>query len=300
MSQTMSMTFSYYERLKRVLIFIQDHLDQPLRLQTLAEVACFSPYHFHRIFRGMMGESVSEHVRRLRMEVAAKRLTSSNAQVIEIALDAGYDSHEAFSRAFKRSWGATPSHFRRRGVLELPKSPSGVHFGKIPATLHYIQGVIDMKVQIKEMEGIRVACMRHKGPYETCGETWEKFLPIMGSQGLLGGEASMIGLCHDDPEETPAEEIRYDACLKVDEDYQPQEGVDVRTISGGSYAVTTHVGPYNRLNETYAALCGQWLPDSGYELRSEPCFEIYITDPENTEPEDMLTDIYAPLTRGRS
>lgn len=286
---------SYQSRLKRVLSFIQDHLDQPLHLQTLADVACFSPYHFHRIFRGMMGEGVKEHVRRLRMEAAAQRLAGTDDQVIHIALDAGYESHEAFSRAFKRQWGCAPSHYRRQGGSDLPHTPSGVHYGRIPAVIGLMQGAGNMKVQIKEMEPMRVVCVRHTGPYDQCGKAWDQLLPILGEQGLLGGDAHMIGLSYDDPHETEPEEIRYDACVKVDENYQPTDGLTIRTVAGGVYATVTHQGPYSKLNETYDALCGQWLPQSGYELRSDPCFEIYLTDPEGTEPEDMLTDIYAPL-----
>jgi DNA gyrase inhibitor GyrI len=69
----------------------------------------------------------------------------------------------------------------------------------------------------------------------------------------------------------------------------------VLVIPGGDYAVTTHFGPYQKLGETYAKLLGQWLPRSGRELRSTPCFEVYLNDPQSTEPEDLLTDIYAPL-----
>ena len=89
----------YRERILRVMVYIQNHLDDPLSLEDLAKVACFSPYHFHRIFRGVVGESVKEHVRRLRLERAAFRLTSSSRSVIEIALDAGYDTHESFTRS---------------------------------------------------------------------------------------------------------------------------------------------------------------------------------------------------------
>jgi AraC family transcriptional regulator len=90
----------YQQRLLRVLLHIQNHLDDPLQLDELAEVAHFSPYHFHRIFRGMTGESVKEHVRRLRLERAAHRLRFTGQPVTEIAFDAGYQQHEAFTRAF--------------------------------------------------------------------------------------------------------------------------------------------------------------------------------------------------------
>jgi AraC family transcriptional regulator len=104
-----------------------------------------------------------------------------------------------------------------------------------------------------------------------------------------------LGLCHDDPEVTPPEKIRYDVCLVVDESFEPQGEIGVQVIAGGDYAVTTHQGPYETLNETYGKLCGQWIPRNGRTLRSAPCYEVYLNDPEGTEPEELLTDIYMPL-----
>ncbi|MGZ4813538.1 MAG: helix-turn-helix domain-containing protein, partial [Terriglobales bacterium] len=83
----------YKRRILQVLAHIQQHLNDPLSLDELAALACFSPYHFHRIFSGMVGESVKEYVRRLRLERAAGQLKLGSASVIEIALDAGYESH---------------------------------------------------------------------------------------------------------------------------------------------------------------------------------------------------------------
>src|SRR6266853_3843414 len=104
---------SYQERVLRVLLHIQRNLDRPLELEELASVACFSPFHFHRIFRGIVGESVMEYVRRLRLEQAAQKLRFSDSPVIDVALDAGYESHEAFTRAFSARFGLSPSSFRK-------------------------------------------------------------------------------------------------------------------------------------------------------------------------------------------
>ena len=104
-----------------------------------------------------------------------------------------------------------------------------------------------------------------------------------------------IGLCHDDPDVTPPGKIRYDACVTVDERFAPTGEIGIQTIAGGPYAVTTHFGPYHELGQTYTKLLGQWLPRSGHELRSSPCFEVYLNDPESTEPAELLTDVYVPL-----
>jgi AraC family transcriptional regulator len=289
----------YKERMLRVLVHIQQRLDDPLTLAKLARLACFSPYHFHRIFKGMLGESVQEHIRRLRLERAAIQLKLSEASVINVAFDAGYETHEAFTRSFKAMFGLAPSRFRSdQRPLRWSRAPSGVHYHRGKKLQHFktIQpGGVKMNVTIKTMPATRVAFMRHVGPYAEVGVTWDKLLPLMGKEGLLGGDTMFIGLCHDDPEVTPPDKIRYDACVTVDESFVPQGDIGRQVIPGGEYAVTTHFGPYNKLGETYAKLFGQWLPRSGREMGSTPCFEVYLNDPQSTAPADLLTDIYVPL-----
>ncbi len=153
-----------------------------------------------------------------------------------------------------------------------------------------------MTVEIKHLSPMRVAFVRHQGPYSEVSSAWEKLMPAMGKEGYLGADSRCIGICHDDPEVTPADKVRYDACVTVDEDFEPRGEIGVQTIAGGEYARTTHQGPYENLGRTYAALLGDWLPRSGRELRHVPCFEVYLNDPQGTEPRELLVDIYAPLT----
>lgn len=287
----------YKERILRVLIFIQQNLDYDLSLEQLAKVAYFSPYHFHRIFRGMVGESLKEHIRRLRLERAAIRLKHTNKSVLEIALEAGYETHEAFSRAFRAVSGCSPTRFRSSNSVLLKPDPSGIHYrgdGAI-GDIKLAIGGEPMDVEIKSLESMRVAFVRHVGAYNEAGAAWEKLCTRLGAEGMLGAGTKFVGVCHDDPEVTAPEKIRYDACVTVDDNFEAEAEIGVQTIGGGEYAVATHIGPYDKLGHTYAKLYGQWLPQSGREPRSQPCLEFYWNDPESTDPEHLLTDIYAPL-----
>ena len=280
-------------------MLIQERLDGPLDLEALAVRACLSPYHFHRVFTGLVGETLMAHIRRLRLERAAGRLKLGRRPVIEIALEAGYETHEAFSRAFKASFGRSPSAFRARSgaPANLP-AQSGIHYREARALRDFKtirHSPTTMSVTIKRLDPIRVAFMRHVGPYDQVGATWEKFCTFLGQEGLLGGDNRFIGVCHDDPEVTPPDKLRYDACVSVDANFQPAGELGVQVIAGGEYAVLTHHGPYAKLGGSYHRLVGLWLPRSGREMAASPCFEEYLNSPENTEPEDLITDLYLPL-----
>lgn len=298
-------TLQYYkERLLRVLVHIQQHLDQPLSLEELAGCARVSPFHFHHVFTGMLGESPKSHIRRLRLERAATRLKHSRQPVVQVAFEAGYETHEAFTRAFKSAFGVSPSLFRQRETpARAPRAPSGIHYLEGKALTNFKTtrpGDHKMNVTIKTMAPIWVAFMRHVGPYDQCGTAWDQLLPALGKEGLIGADTQFIGVSHDDPEVTPPEKRRYDACVTVDASYAPRGAIGVQNIPGGEYAMLTHLGPYAKLGESYGKLLGQWLPRSGRELRATPCFEIYLNAPDNTAPEDLITDIYAPLEPRRA
>ena len=152
-----------------------------------------------------------------------------------------------------------------------------------------------MQAEIQTLGSLRVAFMRHVGPYHQVGETWNKLCMWAGPLGLLGPQTKFLGVCHDDPEVTPPDKIRYDACVQVDENVKAEGDVGVQVIPAGEYATTRHHGPYEKLSGTYARLCGEWLPQQGREPSMAPCLEFYLNSPEHTPAEDLLTDVFVPL-----
>ena len=289
---------SYKQRMLKVLVHIQGHLDEALFLEDLAAIAHFSPYHFHRVFQGMVGETLMAHVRRLRLERAAGRLKSGDQPVTRIAFDAGYETHEAFTRAFRAMFDQPPTTFRAAHQVPPPPCvPSGIHYDPAGGLNDFTprQEETPMEASIKQIDAIRVAFVRHVGPYNEVGPTWQRLCGWAGPRGLLGPNMKCLGLCHDDPQVTPPDKIRYDACLVVDERVQPEGDVGVQTIPAGDYAVAVHRGPYEKLAESYARLCGEWIPSQSREPRSAPGFEVYHNDPNSTPPEELVTEIHVPL-----
>ena len=280
----------YRQRTLRVQMYIQQNLDRDLSLEELAKESHFSEYHFHRIFRAVVGEPLKEYIRRLRLERAASNLKHTDSPVTHIAFNAGYQTHEAFTRAFKSAFGCSPSDFRSGNGTSIRRQGDVVTKESNTA-----KGDSLVRVEIKNIEKARVAFVRHVGPYDQVGKAWDRLCTFLGKAGYLGSGSRFVGICYDDPDVTAPEKIRYDACVTVDDSFVPQADIAVQIIGGGEYAVTTHFGPYSTLGLTYSKLFGQWLLQSDRELRPQPCMEFYLNDPESTEPDDLLTDICLPL-----
>lgn len=293
----------YKRRITKVLVHIQENLREPLALGDLARVASFSPYHFHRVFRGMTGESVKEHIRRLRLEAAAQRLKHGDATVTEIAFETGYEAHESFTRAFQSRFGCAPSEFRKRA-----REKTAVTSGGDPATdaafaplgeARNAKGRSEprppLEVEIVSLSPQTVGFVRHVGPYPEVGATWQKLMTFAMMKGLFGTGTQMIGLCHDDPEVTDPEKLRYDACISITSSIQPEGDFGVQEIAGGPYAKALHVGPYEQLGDAWARLAGEWLPSKRYEPDAKPGFEVYRNSPMNAAPEALETVLHLPL-----
>lgn len=263
------------DRVLNVLDEIHARLDdETLEPSQLAERAGFSRHHFHRVFRGMTGESVMGLVRRLRMERAAQRLRFGHAPVTDVALASGYGSHEAFTRAFRERFGVAPREFRRE--TREAGSP-------------------ELEARIEALPEIPVLSLRHTGSYETCHQVWDQLLAMVAARAGLDEVQGSFGLVYDDPDITEQENLRYDACVALASGAETLLREDsrlrLRTIPAGKYARARHVGPYDTMNPTYVALLGQWLPERDVELYDEPVVEIYLNDPNDTPPEALLSEI---------
>ena len=284
---------SYEERILRVQIYIQKHLGENLSAEKLASEANFSPYHFQRIFSGMVGESLMEYIRRLRLERAAVKLIYDNNSIIEIALDAGYDSHEAFTRAFRSQFGESPQQFRinRSSLIAQQLLENSKKFNVTLAK----PGGEKMEVKIEKMDAMKVAFVRHVGPYDKCEAAWKKLCGDSAVQKELGKSAAFIGVCYDDPDVTAGGKIRYDACVTVSDKFESANGIEMQVIESGDYAVLVHEGAYDGLKDKYRWFYGEWLPDSGRETKSAPSIEIYDRMGDMSKPEELLTRICIPL-----
>lgn len=278
------------ERLNRVLLYIQENIAGPLALETLAEVARFSPFHFHRLFQAHVGETLSGYVRRLRLERAALRLSHTEESVTSIALSAGYETPAAFTKAFRQHFRTTPSEYKRANMS------SAVRL-KLLGLNGSDRKFKTLKPEIRILPEQKVLFVRKTGRYDKAAEAaWCELMRFAHTHRLLNNETRSIGISHDSPEITAEERLRYEACITIDRDVMPEGEVGVQTIEGGKYVVFLHRGTYGKFGETYDAIFSGWLPSSGEKLRDAPCFEIYLNrDPRRTKPENLRTEIFVPI-----
>ena len=277
----------------RVQQHIDGNLDAPLELTELAGVANFSAFHFHRLFAAWTGERVGDYVRRRRLEVAAIRLvTQPGSTVLEIALSVGFGSSEAFSRAFKAHFGASPSAWRvaqrrvnpqSRKVYQYDSNPDQAGSGHAPqhGNLHNPSKEPEMNVRLKSLEPVDVAYLRHVGPYGAAiANFWiEDVAPWMKANGLL--QAARYGISHDDPSVTAPEKCRYDACVEAPATLVLSGHAQRIVLPGGRYATLEYQGSAESVGDAWASLLRDWLPSSGLQMDHRPCFEYY--PPERVE-----------------
>jgi AraC family transcriptional regulator len=296
-------TRSFYEdAVRRALTVITASLDEALDLATLAKQAALSPLHFHHVFRGMVGETPLELHRRLRLERAALQLAGSDVAVTTVAFDAGYETHESFTRAFRRAYAQSPSELRARAreardqcerppQLELA-ARCGLHYARPDFTL--TTGALTMNATIETMPEMKVATVHHVGPYNQIGEAFARLGPLAG--GLIGAPGTMmVGIYHDDPETVPVAELRSDAGLVVPPTAKVPAGLDTTTIPAGRYAKAIHKGPYERLGDAWAQLMGVWIPQHDERIGGGVSFEVYRNTPMDAKPDELVTELYVPL-----
>jgi AraC family transcriptional regulator len=251
-------------------------------LDQLARHIGLSPFHFHRVFRAVIGEAPATYRRRLRLERAAMRLKYTGLPVIEIAFLAGYQSHEAFSRAFKSRFGRSPRAFRARAAAPL----DGV--GIDPA--------------IERIEPRRVAVVRHVGPYDRIDLPLRRTVDWAGRRGLLDG-ATFLGIYWDDQEITPPERTRCEVGLYVG-DRVADDGdrdVIVRDLPAGDYATFVHRGTPEERKRGYDLLLARWLPQRGRRPANAPAIEVYPPCRGGLDHLDWTcTQVYVPLVPTRA
>ncbi|MEO1681374.1 MAG: AraC family transcriptional regulator [Pseudomonadota bacterium] len=282
MTDETSKPHPHMDRILRVIDYIHAHAADDLSLDQLADVAAMSRFHWHRVFTAIMGASPAQIIRSVRMHKATMLLLRTDLFIPQIAAHVGCPNDRSFARTFKEAYGQTPKAFRASGLPGATPHPNP-------------QGVSVMfDVDIRSTPDKRLAALAHQGDYAEGSIAYQKVATIISAGDHWARTRGMAGVYYDDPDVTPAENLRSHAGVLWEGGSVP-EGLEEVQLAGGRYAVLHYKGPYAGLSEAYRYLYGQWLSSSQESLRDAPSFEHYLNDPTDTAPADLLTDIYMPL-----
>lgn len=263
---------------------IRLNLSGDLSLDRLADVAALSRFHFHRVFAAMTGETVAEAVRRARLNRAAQLLSATTRPVPMITGEIGYPNLDSFTRACRDAFGQTPAQIRAAAIMPRPLLPAK-------------KGVLPMhNVSIQHLPTVRIAALPHTGPYVGIGQTFGRLWQLAMAGGLVPHVTGpAIAFYHDDPQDTPASELRAHAGLIVSEAATLPPEFDELIRPAGRHAVLHLKGPYTGIPAAWSWLYGDWLPQSGEDPADRAPFELYPNGPDNTPPADLITEICVPL-----
>jgi AraC family transcriptional regulator len=275
---------AYRARVARALAYVQGNLAEEVSLEGAADAACFSKYHFHRIFSSLVGESFADYVRRLRLERAALLLEQRPAMnVTEIALASGFSSPSVFSRDFAERFGLPPSTWReeRRSV---PSENGGALLWQAPLDEAVLPGFLGLEV--KELGPFHFASILALGGYgPAIGEAWGRLYRWAGPRGLLGPASVAAGLAWDSPDITEAERCRYSVCLSCPPRLELSGEIVPLEFPIRKYLVLSYRGP--DLSAAYTYLYRRLLPGSGFEPEDSPALEFYRSVSQSMQTFDL-------------
>jgi AraC family transcriptional regulator len=294
----------YQRRINRVIDYINDHLAEPLPLEELARLAHFSPFHFHRIFRAMVGEPLHAFIRRLRLERAVFQMRhGQKATLTQIALRSGFASGSDFSRAFRQVYGFSPRADSRERFLKESKirqdllANAGYDFGNLPEP-----GNPDrFRVRLVERPARRIAYMRVVGRYvpEKILGGYERLMAWGRRHGLVPS-AQLIGMSRDIPEITPMTKYRFDWCLVLPPAAETDREISVGTIPANRFATLRCRGDIHKVDRAWNYLFHSWLPQSGHEPTHDPAMEVFRSHPVEVGWTEFDIDCCVPVKRLRS
>lgn len=280
----------YTRGIERVLSHLQAVIEQRQPLPDLSDMAALahlSPFHFHRIYRALTGETPGNTVARLRLALAAGLLGRGHS-VTDVALSVGYESPQALARAFRTRLGVAPGALRgdptaaeaQVARLGMPPSPPDVR----------------LQVAVRQVEPFEVVVLRRRGAFEELDAGFGRLFGWALRTGLADHLERLVGIPLSDHRDVAPRAHLFECAMAFGKRAPAvPAGWSLRTLGGGAHAVLRHVGPYEGIEDAVDRLLGQWLPRSGREPAEAPLFHHYLDDPEQVPAPILRADIYLPL-----
>jgi AraC family transcriptional regulator len=275
---------AYVERVNLAIDFVVSHLEEPLRLEDVSRAAQLSPFHFHRVFRALVGVTLAEFVKRLRLEKALCMMAYARRPSLStIALSCGFSSSSDFSRCFRQRFGVPPSAFdikawcnAHRSELEAtaPGTAKQLHVDELPAR----NNPDSFRVRVRELPARTVAYIRIRNPYrgDAVAKAAERLITWAERHALADGQ--WLGYQWDNPEIARLDDCQYHVAVEA-ERFTPKGEIGRFRFPPMVVAQVEVRGGLDHELRALQWLFGTWLPRSGYVPDDHPCFEAWVGRP---------------------
>lgn len=298
----------YIFRINKVIRYIEKNLNEELSLNKLAEIAYFSPFHFHRIFYSVVGETTNVFINRLKIErIAAAILAGGDTPISELSAKYGFINPSSFSRAFKKYYGISASEFKKRGEgheyyskirkVDSKNGKEEISFERYIRNINYYLNYIDMnaKIEIKQMPELQLAGISHVGEFDKIGMAYEKLMKWAGPKGLFANpDFKTVTIYHDDPKVTEISKVRQSACCIISEDFKGEGEISSLKVDGGKFAVGRFEVGVMEFEEAWNSMC-VWVAENGYKERDGDYYELYHNDHMQHPEKKFILDICVPV-----
>ena len=275
----------YSKRLNAVVEYINNNLDRKISVTELANISNLSLFHFHRIMKSLLGESIGNYITRTRVETAALLIRYTNLEIQEIARNVGYVNPSSLNKIFKQYYNISPTAYRNNKESTITKPVIGIFNIKLDTP------------RILEIPDIEVIYINITGEYgnDNYQKAWTELGTFVKENKLFTLEIESLGISYDDPKVTEKENCRFDACLTIHQPVEPHGKIGVKKIKGGKFAVFSYQGSYDNWGEVYDIIYDKWLINSEYNLRNVPVMEKYLNSPLQIEINELNIEVYLPI-----
>ncbi|MES2454913.1 MAG: AraC family transcriptional regulator [Bacteroidota bacterium] len=293
----------YKIRITRVLHYIDENLHADVSLARISEIAFFSPFHFHRIFKQITGEAPGEYITRRRVEKAAADLINKVTPISDIFVHYGFTDNSSFTRTFKKFYGVSPTEFRKVNPNKFSKISQVVSkIGQAyPDADQYLCVINDLQnwikmnanIQIKELGKMSLARISSIG-HQNLPTAYQKLLRWATPLGLLTENTKMITLYHDSFKITEPDKVRMDACILLNEPVKAEGEVTLSSIDSGKFIVGSFVIGLDEFEKSWTGLY-LWMNENGYRKADRNPFELYHNDFNKHPERKAIVDFYIPV-----
>lgn len=279
---------NYEERINRVIDYIDKNYYSSFTLEELSKIACFSEYHFHRVFTSYMGESPLKYINRRRIENSINLLFNTSKTITEIALDLGFSSSANFSKTFKKVYFITPNRCRKLGEMKFSQLIKD-------RTIRSVE-TFNYHVEIENIDNFTVAYSTSWGNYSfEIPLAWFRLYTWGGKNKFLNPDNIILGITYDNPNISRSDKLRYEACISVPKGTESKGKIGIKSIAGGLYATIVYSGKYSDLQDFFNSFYIGWLNGSKYEVDNRPILQIHTSRNNRFDQKGARLKICIPI-----